>query len=339
MTDTVDFSTALWDNPTNSGTQEDWSGEYSATSSNTDSGTIYVTVTDLLGNAASQTFDYIRDTEPPSVDVTCPASTAVPSWSVSWSGSDSPPASGLKHFDVQYEVESGGWTDWRTDTLLTQDTFGPNSPTLVQDNTTYCFKVRAEDNVSNESLYTDGEDCTTYSSGIKRVFLPLIMAPDPNWGFETGDFTNWQHGGVLHTAVTPDEPHSGSYSALLGDPGWDCDGGVPKNGSAWMRRIVTVPSSGSPTLTFWYKLYTQDKNTIPISEVYDFFAVYVNGNLVWKDANTTDNYGCSTLNELEDTPIISLSGYQGQIQIAFYVYNRPDDWYNTYVYIDDVSVQ
>jgi hypothetical protein len=339
MTDTVDFSTALWDNPSNSGTQEDWSGEYSATSSNTDSGTIYVTVYDLLDNAASQTFDYFRDTEPPTVDVTCPAVSPDPSWSVSWSGSDSPPASGLKHFDVQYKVESGDWQDWHTDTSLTGDTFGPTSPVIVEDDHTYYFRVRAEDNVSNESSYTNGDDKTTYRSGIKKVFLPILIAPDPNWGFETGDFTSWQHGGQLIQSVSTAEHHSGNYSALLGSPSYRCEGGVPV-GSAWLRRNITVPSSGSPILRFWYKLYTQDKNTDPVSEVYDFFAVYINGSQVLKAANTTDNYGCSTLNELEDQPIVSLNGYQGKtIQIAFYVYNRPDGWYNTYVYVDDVSVQ
>jgi hypothetical protein len=342
MTDTVDFSTALWDNPSNSGTREDWSGEYSATSSNTDSGTIYVTVYDLLDNAASQTFDYFRDTESPTVDVTCPPVSSDPSWSVSWSGNDSPPpASGLKHFDVQFsEVSSDGpWQDWHTDTDSTEDIFGPNSPVIVEDDHTYYFRVRAEDNVSNESSYTNGQDATLYHSGIKKVFLPILIAPDPNWGFETGDFTSWQHGGELVQSVSAAEPHSGNYSALLGSPSYNCAGGVPK-GSAWLRRSVTVPSSGSPILRFWYKLYTQDKNTDPVSEEYDFFAVYINGNQELIVANTTDNYGCSTLNELEDTPIISLDGYQGEtIPIAFYVYNKKDGWYNTYVYIDTVSVE
>jgi hypothetical protein len=200
--------------------------------------------------------------------------------------------------------------------------------------------VRGKDNVSNESSYTTGEDCTTYSSGIKRVFLPILWAPDPNWGFETGDFTSWEHDGELLQSVVRAEPHSGNYSARLGWPGYDCEGKVPI-GSAWLRRSVTVPSSGSPTLKFWYKLYTQDKNTIPISEVYDFFAVYVKDSLVWKDANTSDPYGCGTLKELPwRSGTVSLTDYKGQtIQIAFYVYNRPDEWYNTYVYVDDVSVQ
>jgi hypothetical protein len=63
--------------------------------------------------------------------------------------------------------------------------------------------------------------------------------------------------------------------------------------------------------------------------------------LVVKDANTSDPFGCSTLKDLGwRQRIFSLNAYKGQtIQITFYVYNRPDKWYNTYVYIDDVSVQ
>jgi hypothetical protein len=339
--DRAEFSDAFGAAPSDDDTPDDWAGTYYPNNSqNWGDGTIYVTVYDLLDNAASQTFDYFQDTEPPEVDVTCPPSSSVPSWSVSWSGSDPSPPSGLKHFDVQYWVESDGWQDWHTGTLLKQDTFGPDSPIPVQDNTTYCFKVRGEDNVSNVSSWTTGEDCTTYSSGIKRAFLPILWAPDPNWGFETGDFTNWQqHGGELAQSVSTAEHHSGNYSARLGRPGYDCEGGVPI-GSAWLRRSVTVPSSGSPTLSFWYKIFSQDKNSA-LSDQYDLFAVYVNGSQLWKDANTNDPYGCDTLRELPwRSGTVSLTDYKGEsIQIAFYAYNRPDGWYNTYVYVDDVSVE
>jgi hypothetical protein len=337
--DRAEFSGAFGTAPISDTTPSIWSGKYYPDNQDWGNGTITVKVSDWLGNAAYQTFDYIRDTEPPMVDVTCPDVSSDPSWSVSWSGSDYPPASGLKHFDVQYKVESGDWQDWHTNTLLTQDTFGPNSPVIVEDDHTYYFLMQAVDNVSNEQS-TNGEDATTYHSGIKKVFLPIIMAPDPNWGFETGDFTNWEHGGVLHTAVTTDEHHSGSYSALLGDPGWDCWLGVPV-GSAWLRRNVTVPSSGSPTLSFWYRIYTQDKNSA-LSDQYDLFALYINGKLVFKNANSTKDAICpGTPYDLDwQHGIVSLNSYKGQtIQIAFYNYNRPDKWYNTYTYVDDVSVQ
>jgi hypothetical protein len=278
------------------------------------------------------------------VDVTCPASTSVPSWSVSWNGWDNPSQenSGLKHFDVQYKVEeSGAWQNWHTDTSLTEDTFGDISPIPVQDNTTYCFRVRAEDNVSNESSYTASEDCTTYSSGIKRVFLPIIMAPDPNWGFETGDFTNWQHGGQLAQSVSTAEHHSGNYSALLGSPSYSCTE-VPV-GSAWLRRNnVRVPSSGSPILSFWYKIHTQDYNASEPWQ-FDYFAVDINGSEVLTDSNTiwpADQENCTTYPFPWTPGVVSLNAYKGQtIDITFYNYNRPDKYYNTYTYVDDVSVQ
>lgn len=342
----VDFSAALGDDPYNQGTLSDWWGEYSATSSNTDSGTIIVTVYDLLGNAADQSFNYTRDTEPPIVDVNCPALTSEPSFLVSWSDSSDPPpnASGLRHFDVQYKVtEFGDWQDWHTDTILIEDTFGPLLPIPVQDNTTYYFRVRAEDNVGNEQQYTNGEDATTYHSGIERVYLPLIISPDPNWGFEKGDFSGWQHGGELAQSVSTAMPRFGSYSALLGDPGYSCVDGVPV-GSAWLSRSVMVPSSGSPTLSFWYRMYTQDKNSA-LSDQYDLFVVYINGSqVVVKDANTTVQQSCGSPNDLGWKQVIfPLSAYKGQfIEITFYNYNRAPvgpKWYNTYTYVDDVSVQ
>jgi len=266
------------------------------------------------------------------------------SFLVRWNNSNDPPpnASGLNYFDVQFsEVSSDGpWQNWYVNTLLTQDTFGPASPIPVQDNTTYYFRVRAVDNVSNEQ-YTNGEDATTCHSGIKRVFLPIVMAPDPNWGFELGNFTSWQHGGQLAQSVTA-TPYSGSYSALLGSPSYPCNG-VPI-GSAWLRRSVRVPSSGSPTLSFWYRIRTQDKNSA-LSDQLDLFAVYINGSRVFADANRTEDAICpGTPYDLDwRQGSISLDDYRGQtIEITFYNYNRAPvepKWGNTYTYIDDVSVE
>jgi hypothetical protein len=191
-----------------------------------------------------------------------------------------------------------------------------------------------------------GDDCTevseAYGPGIKKVFLPIIMAPDSNWGFETGNFTNWQHGGELAQSVSTARPRSGNYSARLGSPSYNCWYGVPV-GSAWMGRSVTVPSGGSPTLSFWYRIYTQDKNST-LSDQYDFFAVYINGSdLVIKDANTIQpvDLTCNTTYDLGWKFVnFSLDAYKGQtIEITFYNYNRPDKWYNTYTYVDDISVQ
>lgn len=354
--DHAEFSDAFGAAPSDDDTPDDWAGTYYPNNSqNWGSGTITVTVYDWLGNAAYEYFYYIRDTVSPVPDVTCPATTSVPSFLVRWNDSIDPPpdASGLNHFDVQYKMDSDDWQDWHTNTLLTQDTFGPASPVIVEDDRTYYFRVRAVDKVSNEQ-YTDGQDATTYHSGIKKILLPIVMAPDPNWGFELGNFTSWQHGGQLAQSVTA-MPYSGSYSALLGSPSYPCNG-VPI-GSAWLRRSVTVPSSGSPILSFHYRIFTQDKTSPQYLEVSDLdivpsgdrFAVTINGEQLFADANTTKpekKTECETT--LYPTPydlewkrgIVPLNNYQGQtIEITFHNYNWPDKWYNTYTYIDDVSVQ
>jgi hypothetical protein len=340
--DRAEFSDAFGAAPSDDDTPEAWEGTYYPNNNqNWGDGTITVAVYDWLDNAAYQTFNYFQDWVPPTVTVNCPALTSQPSWDVSWNGQDPSPASGVNHYDVRYKEGSDGpWQDWHTDTSLTEDTFGPDSPVPVQDGQTYYFQVWAEDNVSNEQY---GECATTYYSGVKKVFLPLVMRP-LCWGFETGDFAGWQHGGELAQSVSTAMPHSGSYSALLGRTNYPCDN-VPV-GSAWMSRTLTVPSSGSPTLSFWYRIYTQDYNPSEPWK-YDYFAVYINGSdLVVKDANTTQEQGCSPTHDLGWKPVnFSLDAYKGQtIEIAFYNYNRDStgkypEWYNTYTYVDDVCVQ
>jgi hypothetical protein len=347
--DRAEFSDAFAAAPSDDTTPSTWSGRYSPDNQDWGSDTITVTVYDRLDNYDYENFYYIQDIVSPVVDVNCPAVSSEPFWDVSWSGWDPSPDSGLKHFDVQYKVESGGWQNWHTDISWTEDTFGPTSPVIVEDDHTYYFRVRAEDNVSNESSYTNGQDATLYHSGIKKVFLPIIIAPDPNWGFETGDFTSWQHGGQLTQSVSTAMPHSGNYSALLGSPGYACYG-VPV-GSAWLSRNVTVPSSGSPTLSFYYRIFTQDKTAPEYYDKLDLFAVYINGSqLVVENANITYPPTCA---EIYDHlcpdwchVIFPLDAYKGRtIEITFYNYNRADppanypERYNTYTYIDDVSVQ
>jgi hypothetical protein len=326
----------------------EWNSPYTVTIGVSGVYSIYLTAEDNAGNISDDAVTeepVVVDIEYPQVDVDCPTDTGDFSFVVDWSATTDQGPSGLRSTDpysVSYRVDGGDWQDWITATSAVTATFGPDSPVTVEYSHTYCFRMRAVDKAGNVA-YTDGGACTevseAYGPAVEKVFLPLVIAPDPNWGFELGNFTNWQHGGQLARSVSKAKPHSGSYSALLGSSGYSCSG-VPI-GNAWLRRSLIVPSSGSPTLSFWYRIYTQDKNSA-LSDQYDLFAVYVNGSVeVVRDANTTDSYGCGTLNDLGWKQVnFSLDAYKGQtIQITFYVYNRPDKWYNTYVYVDDVSVQ
>jgi hypothetical protein len=172
--DRAEFSSAFGSTPDPDPTPGTWSGRYYPDNQNWGDGIITVTVTDLLGNAAYQTFNYFRDAEPPAVVVKCPAIISEPSWIVGWRDSYDPPpdASGLKHFNVQYKVESGDWQGWLAETSEIEATFGPTSPVTMKDGETYYFQVEAVDNVSNVQY---GECETTYLTGVKKVFLATIM--------------------------------------------------------------------------------------------------------------------------------------------------------------------
>lgn len=333
----------LWTTPPTGDSYAE-SSPYTITVGSSGTYNIYLTAEDNVGNISGDavTGPVVVDTQPPQGSVVCPASTTALSFTVSWSATDQGPA-GLRStnpYAVSYNIDGGVWQNWLANTSTTAATFGPNSPTIVAYGHTYCFRMRAVDRAGNVA-YTAGNNCTVTidpAAILEKVFLPILMTPDPNWGFETGDFTSWQHGGQLAQSVSTAYRHSGSYAALLGSPSYACTG-VPV-GSAWLRRSVTVPSSGSPTLSFWYRIFTQDEN---VNDQYDYFAVYINGSdLVVKDANTTQPAipSCPTYDLGWKQVNFSLSAYQGQIiEITFYNYNRPDSNYNTYTYIDDVSVQ
>jgi uncharacterized repeat protein (TIGR01451 family) len=175
------------------------------------------------------------------------------------------------------------------------------------------------------------------------IYLPVVMrcfsncTPLANGDFED-DWTGWTHGGELNQSISPDNPHSGNHSALLGDPDYNCKGGVPR-GSAWMEQTFSVPCTDSPKLIFWYNIFTHDKNS-KLSDTYDSFDVKNDGLRVFRDMNTTDPYGCDNLRNLGwISETIELSSYKGScITLRFENWSRKDGWYNTWTYVDDVQV-
>lgn len=187
-----------------------------------------------------------------------------------------------------------------------------------------------------------------FGIGHIALCLPLAMrnyVPPPfvvNGGFERG-WTGWTHGGELDQSVTPGNPYSGDFSALLGDPDYDCEGNVPV-GSAWVEQTVFVPSYlGAPTLSFRYNILTQDRNPY-LDDEFDRFDVRVDNTLVFADAKKTGSYGC----ELDpgewdlhwQLGQVDLGAYSGQtITIRFENGSRPDGWFNTWTYLDDVRIE
>jgi hypothetical protein len=177
-----------------------------------------------------------------------------------------------------------------------------------------------------------------------EIYLPVITRYYPlpkliNGGFEDG-WTGWTHGGELAQTITSTNHHSGTFSALLGDPDYVCQNRVPV-GSAWVEQTFYVPRTDDPRLLFQYNIVTQDINPY-LSDEFDSFDVKINGSLKFRDARRTGTYGCAPQEE-EDLGWqhgeINLGDYRGQlITIRFENWNRPDGWYNTWTFVDDVQL-
>jgi len=155
-----------------------------------------------------------------------------------------------------------------------------------------------------------------------------------NGDFED-QFNCWQHGGELDQSVECDE--SGCY-AVLGNPDYPCYGGVPV-GEAWIKQVFQVPEEASSTLSLRYRVFSND---LDLPEL-DYFQVAINGEPL------PERYGNYEWNEpsCDQTPwdsgwrnlTIDLSAYTGEeIEISLHNINGTQPYYNTWTYVDDVSL-
>ena len=95
------------------------------------------------------------DTAAPHVDVhTLPAVTELPSFDVSWSGSDD--LTGIWAYDIQFrDGPDGAWQDWIVWSARTSATFEG------QDGHTYYFRARARDRAGNRGPYPENAQAST----------------------------------------------------------------------------------------------------------------------------------------------------------------------------------
>jgi uncharacterized repeat protein (TIGR01451 family) len=174
-----------------------------------------------------------------------------------------------------------------------------------------------------------------------RIYLLL------NGDFETGEFSPWQNGGELNQFINSTQPHTGNYSALLGDPSYP-ENGIPE-GSAWVDQEIVVPSTAAATLGFWYRIFTYD---VMWSAKYKSYYDYLDVELRDSGGNTvrilrdgfTGEWQPDTLRDLGwRHHSFDLSAYKGQtVRIRFANFNTGgvtnDPRFNTYTYLDDITV-
>lgn len=259
---------------------------------------------------------------------------------VSWSGSDPTPGSGLLGYDIQYRMgRLGSWTNWRTATDEVSGLFAGQRGRL------YFFRSRARDRAGNEEAYPAGD-------GDRMVYIE----PVANGRFETRDLTSWTHGGELGRRVESLSTHGGgtSYMVVLGNPELGpCYDNQPSTlpvGSAYISQTVYVPAPPdvvAPKLHFWYRILTYD---VVWSEryqrYYDSFDVEIAAGgpaqLLLRDGNYDPlkvGAGKPVVDLGWKEGVIDLSPYAGQtVTLYFRNSNRVDNYFNTWTYLDDISI-
>lgn len=299
---------------------------------------------DAAGNSEPvRTVPIKIDTQTPSSSVASPSGYQESNvLTIRWTGSDPEPGSGILYFDVQYrDGKEGAWVPWRTATDVTSDIF------VGQRGHVYYYRSRASDLAGNTGAFSAG-------FGDRQVYIE----PVANGRFETGNLSSWAKSGLLSSRVemVPAHGSGSSYGAILGNPElgpcYDTQPPVLPAGSAVISQTVHVPGALDvvvPTLRFWYHIMTYDTVwSERYQRYYDSFDVEISlagsstRQLLMRDGNYDPNKvgsGKPVTDLGWKEAEIDLSAYAGQnVTLYFSVSNRVDQYFNTWAYLDDVSI-
>jgi len=213
----------------------------------------------------------------------------------------------------------------------------------------YWFKTQAEDNAGNKEekdlpdglTQVDTQKPVTMLSlgefGSKRFSSQEILAngnfedsSDPDFGWTAGGAGDHQ---VVNTPVI-----SGNNSFLIGFKNTDLSGLVSLPAKDFLFQDIDLPAAGSATLSFWYRLNSEDVLN------YDWFHALVlepltNNPLakIAHDGLSLPGGGVTDLGWKEVTH--SLADFLGkQIRLYFEVENTGDRDFKTWAYLDDIRV-
>lgn len=216
----------------------------------------------------------------------------------------------------------------------------PSLPLLTKilSNTVSISTLAPESDVTN-NVYTWMTDVKWH-----RAYLPMVVKSYPpiivtNGGFEEAeDFIGWVHGGDLPQTIVPN-PHSGSYSALLGMP---VESSEQPASSAWMYQIVTVPSDmPSPSFSFWYRIVTNDIRGWASFhvEIRDDSGTIILSEVLFDGYDPPDNIAIPNNDLGWRAYSYNLSPYKGKtISLWFESKNEWDGALGIWTYVDDVQI-
>ncbi len=173
----------------------------------------------------------------------------------------------------------------------------------------------------------------------------------PGWQSETNPLPVSIVQSVQERSGGSSPPADGDNAALLGNLDYPCASNGMPIGYAAIAQTFGLPPNVDSKLTFKYIIWSQDTS---IPGDYDRFEVYVNGSLAFSDGNqVNEGLNCDQWRRVPGvenprdgqtdgwaTGEVDLGNYAGQnVVIAFRNYNRYDGWYNTYTYVDSVTIE
>jgi hypothetical protein len=184
-----------------------------------------------------------------------------------------------------------------------------------------------------------------------HVYLPVVMSDFETALIKNGDFSrpnlkSWiRDQNPLSVSSVIEPVAGGSQAALLGNPAYPCLTVPPGTGSLSQSFIMpsTSPQGKQLVLKFTYHIITDDQNK-DMYDNWDRFDVLLNGVSVFSDMNQDNGYGCGHHTDLgRRTRSVTVTGFSPgeSVTLTFRVQNgaEPDSTLNTYVYVDDVSVE
>jgi hypothetical protein len=265
-----------------------------------------LTVTDSAGTQTSALTGTGTDITPPTTQITAPANNATVSGVVTVTATAS---DNVGVTSIQIYIDG------------TQAASGTTSPLNYSWNTgnvtngTHTIFSKAFDAAGN--LGTS----TTVTVTVNNSLQQLIQNP----GFETGNLTSWNAGGVFLPVVTTARHNTGSYSALLGSS-------TPPepNGDSWLYQTVTIPSSttaASLNFSYWGACADTVSND-------------------WQEAQIQSSTGTTLAQVMKvcdngqtwKRVYFNLLPYKGQTIRIYFNDHGNGNGLLTYMYLDDVTV-
>ncbi len=209
------------------------------------------------------------------------------------------------------------------------------------------------------------------SNGLKTVYAQFIghaggvsaVISDDILLFKNGDFTqpnlaSWNRypGSVLNVSTAPEPGNPSNPSGLLGSPTYACNN-VPIGFGRLTQELIMpdVEAGQQLALRLNYHIYTSDRNFGLLLDL-DRFEVLLDNTRVFSDMNQDINKPPNPPYDPPNTPpppavctvydlgsreaTILITGNPGNpINVVLSLYNLPDQYYNTYVYVDNVRLE